>query len=66
MTAADPDGLVNDIFADLSLADLHMKPHKPDDRDAEAAKIARLRQLRLARCAEPASKKPARGIIVVR
>jgi len=66
MAAADLDGLVNDIFADLSLADLHMKPYKSDDRDAEAEKIARLRQLRLARCAEPAPKKPARRIIVVR
>ena len=48
MAAADLDGLVNDIFADLSLADLHMKPYRPEDRNAEAAKIARLRQLRMA------------------
>jgi hypothetical protein len=62
MAAADLDGLVSDIFADLSLADLHMKPYRPEDRDAEAAKIARLRQLRMAKCAAT-SKKPLRMIV---
>jgi hypothetical protein len=62
MAAAELDGLVNEIFADLALADLQMKPHRPEDRDAEAAKIARLRQLRLAKCAGT-SKKPPRLIM---
>jgi hypothetical protein len=62
MAPADLDVLVNDIFDDLSRADLHMKPYMPEDRDAEAAKIARLRQLRMAKCAGP-SKPPLRLIV---
>jgi len=70
MASADLQGLVKDIFAELS-ADLHRKPYKPEDRDAEAAKIARLRQLRLATSAEAGggvevARKLTRGLIVAR
>jgi hypothetical protein len=59
MAAADFDG--NDIFADGT--DLHTKPYKQEDRDAEAAKIARLRRLRLARCAGESKKSQPRFIM---
>ena len=62
MAAANLNVLVDDIFDDLSRADLHMKPYMPEDRDAEAAKIARLRQLRMAKCADP-TKLPPRLIV---
>ncbi|HZF34318.1 MAG TPA: hypothetical protein VE914_10990 [Candidatus Angelobacter sp.] len=62
MASAELDHLANDVFAELS-GDLHKKPYKPEDRDAEAAKIARLRQLRLATYTGSGPKRPARLVV---
>ena len=48
MASADVESLIKDIFAE-DIGDLHRRPYKPEDREAEAAKIARLRQLRFAK-----------------
>jgi len=66
MGPADVESLVKDIFAEQS-ADLHIRPYKPEDRDAEAAKIARLRRLRLAQAdAVRPPRRASRGLIVTR
>lgn len=66
MASADVESLVKDIFAE-DIGDLHRRPYKPEDREAEAAKIARLRQLRFAKSGEaPPFPKRKRGLIVTR
>jgi hypothetical protein len=61
MAAADLDALVDAISTARSL-----KPHQPENRDAEAAKIVRLRQLRLAREAMEPPTKPRQAASAIR